>query len=149
MAPALICLQNTIFIGNLQDANSSSATNLPPYAIPYISCDEPEVMQTITNSFNATIDGNVYVAVLYSESHTHCNISAELAGAGWLDLLTVSDRDQAREVAALDLNNNTLGNVQIVPDLAALPPNTDVNPQRRNSPIRESDQLLTSGTPLC
>jgi hypothetical protein len=150
VAPVLICVQNSLFIGNIQDVNASSATDLPAYTIPYISCDEPEVVKAITDSFNSTDDLNVVVAVLYSQSHTHCNISSGLAGARWLNLLTVSDRDQAREIAALDLTNLTAVNVQIRPDLAALPPGTGVTPQRRNSPIRKSDHRpLPPGGPLC
>ncbi len=130
-----------MFIGNLQDVNASSATDLPAYTIPYISCDEPDVVEAINDSFNSTNNDNVVVAILYSQSRTHCNISNAMTFSGWLNLLTISDTGQAREVAALDLNNNPRGNVQIFPDLAALPAGTDMSPQRRNSPIRKFTQL--------
>lgn len=130
-----------MFIGNLQDINASSAADLPAYTIPYISCDEPDVLDAINDSFNSTNDGNVVVAILYSQSRTHCNISNALTVSSQLNLLTVADTGQAREVATLDLDNNTRGNVQIYPDLTALPVGTEVSPQRRNSPIRKFAQL--------
>jgi hypothetical protein len=127
--------------GNLQNVNASMATSLPSFTIPYISCDEPDVMKTITDSFNSTNTRNVLAAVLYSENHTHCKISDSLAVAGWLNLFTVFKMDQARQVAALDLNDS-VGIVKILPDLSSLPPGTDLHPRRKGSPIRKLTNLL-------
>lgn len=121
--------------GNLLSVNASNATRLPAYTISYISCDEPTVLKAITDSFNSTDVSNVLAAVLYSQLHTHCNISRELARAGWLNLFTVLDADQARKLAALGLGGGSLGIVQITPDLSSLPPGTQLNPPRKGSPI--------------
>ena len=138
----LISIQDTMVTGKLQDVNASSATGLPINTIPYISCDEPDAMKAITDFFNSTEDPHVTVAVLYSEFQSHCNISSNLALARWLTLVTVSDVDQARQVAELALNEDSAGDVQIFPDPAALSPVPDISPQRRNSPIRMFAETL-------
>lgn len=125
--------------GNLQNVNASTAIGLTTYTIPYISCDAPDVMKTITSSFNSTDVRNVLAAVLYSELHNHCNISDTLAVAGWLNLLTVSDMKQARQIAGLGLTGDSVGIVQIFPDLSSLPPGTHLHPPRKGSPIRKSN----------
>jgi Ring finger domain len=134
--------------GNLQNVNSSTASRLPAFTIPYISCDDPGVMEAVAESFNSTDEGNVLAAVLYSQLSNHCNISNALADAGWLYLLTVSDMDQARRVASLGLNETSPGIVQIFPDLSTLPPGTNLRPQRKGSPIRKSDSLWRSASSL-
>ena len=123
--------------GNLQNVNSSTATGLSAFTIPYISCDDPNVMEVISDAFNSTDMRNVLAAVLYSETHTHCRISDTLAVAGWLNLLTVGDTEQAKQVAALGLNNDSVGVIQIAADLSSLPPGTRLNPPRKGSPIRK------------
>lgn len=132
-------MQNTMVGGNLQNVNASTASGLTTYTIPYISCDDPNVMKTIGDSFNSTDIRNVLAAVLYSQHHTHCNISSALAVAGWLNLLTVSDMHQAQQVAALGLNGDSMGIVQIFPDLGSLPPGTHLQAARKGSPIRKSE----------
>jgi hypothetical protein len=130
--------------GNLQNVNASNAIRLPAYTIPYISCDESDVTKTVTDSFNSTEISNVVAAVLYSQINTHCNISNALATAGWLSLFTITNVDQARQVAELGLNNESLGIIQIIPDLSSLPPGTQIHPPRKGSPIRKIEQFLGS-----
>ncbi|KAF7503140.1 hypothetical protein GJ744_004282 [Endocarpon pusillum] len=126
---------STIVGGNLQNVNSSTATGLSAYTIPYISCDDSDVMEVISDAFNSTDVRNVMAAVLYSETHTHCRISDTLAVAEWLNLLTVGDMEQAKQVAALELNNDSIGVIQIAADLSSLPPGTRLDPPRKGSPI--------------
>lgn len=95
-------------------------------------------MNVIGDAFNSTDARNVLAAVLYSETHSHCRISDTLAVAGWLNLLTVEDMQQAAQIAALGLNDNSVGIIQIAPDLSSLPPGTRLNSPRNGSPIRKS-----------
>lgn len=138
----LSMIQNTMVGGNLQSVNASTANGLAAFTIPYISCDEPDVMNAITDSFNSTEVDNVLVAVLYSEVQSHCNISNALTVAGWLNLLTVANMDQARRLAELGTQNDNLGMVQIGPDISSLPPGAHVNNPRQGSPIRKSHPFL-------
>jgi hypothetical protein len=131
--------------GNLQNVNASTSIGLPPYTIPYISCDDSDVMKALGNAFNSTDSRNVLAAVLYSESQSHCNISNSLAVAGWLNLFTVSNKDQALQVAALDLNGDSLGVIQISADLSSLPPGTHLHPPRKGSPIRKFQKSALLG----
>lgn len=131
--------------GKLQNVNASTATGLLAFTIPYISCDEPDAMKAIGESFNSTNARNVLAAVLYSRTHTHCSISDTLAAAVWLDLLTVFDMDQAKQVAALRLNYDSMVIIQISADLSSLPPGTHLRPPRKGSPIRESGQPSACG----
>lgn len=129
--------------GNLQSVNASTANGLVAFTIPYISCDEPDVMDAITDSFNTTDVQNVLAAVLYSEVQSHCNISNALTVAGWLSLLTVANMDRARRVAELGTQNDNLGTVQIGPDLSSLPPGAHMNAPQQGSPIRKSNVSRT------
>jgi hypothetical protein len=126
--------------GNLHSVNASTATALPALTVPYISCDEPDAMKAIGESFNSTDPRNVLAAVLHSQTHAHCSISDDLATAGWANLLTVVDMEKAKKVAALELNTNSAGIIQISADLASLPPGTQLRHARKGSPIRECDQ---------
>ena len=134
--------------GNLHSVNASTATKLPAFTVPYISCDEPDTMKAIGDSFNATEPRNVLTAVLYSQTHTHCSISDDLVNAVWLSLLTVFDLDKAKQVAALKLNTESVGVIQISADLASLPAGTQLRHARKASPIREFDldQSVAGGT---
>lgn len=127
--------------GNLLKVNASNATRLPAHTIPYISCDEPSVMEAITDSFNSTDPGNVVVAILYSQVYTHCNISEDLAASGWLNLLTVADTEQAQQVAAIGVSDDSLKSVQITPDPSSLPPGVPAKPPRKGSSIRRFAHL--------
>jgi hypothetical protein len=134
--------------GNLHSVNASTATKLPAFTIPYISCDEPDTIKAIGDSFNATEPRNVLAAVLHSQTHTHCSISDDLVDAIWLNLLTVFDMDKAKQVAALELNTESVGLIQISADLASLPTGTQLRHARKGSPIREfdRDQSLAGST---
>jgi hypothetical protein len=123
--------------GNLQNVNASVARGLPAYTIPYISCDGQDVFEVITDAFNATDIRNVLAAVLYSENHTHCNISKSLAAAEWLNLFTIIDKHEAGLIADLQLSADSLGMVQIFPDLSSLPPGTQLHNHPKGSPIRK------------
>ena len=124
--------------GNLQNVNASTATGLSALTIPYVSCDDPNVVEVIGDAFNSTDVRNVLAAVLYSETHSHCRISDTLAVAGWLNLFTVGDMEEAKQIAALGLNDDSVGIIQIAPDLSSLPPETRLNATRNGSPIRKA-----------
>lgn len=130
-----------MFGGNLVNVNASNVGGLPAFTIPYISCDEPDVMTSINDAINSTeVQNNVLVAILYSETHNHCNISGRLAIASWLSLFTLFDVNKARQIAALQPDDDNLGIIQVSPDLSSLPPGTN---ERKGSPIREFYQNST------
>jgi hypothetical protein len=140
--------KSIVLDGKLQNVNISTATGLPAYTFPYISCDGPDVKDVITKAINSTYAGYVTGAALYTEreSGSHCTISSSLAAARWLSLFTVAEMNEGRRIAALDLNSSSKDTIQIFPDLDTLPAEFELPPQRKPSPIRKSasscEQLL-------
>jgi len=107
-------------LGHLLNVDASNANSIPPQVFSFISCDPEDYSGNLdaTDVFKIVVNSpRADIIILYSERSGHCYASGLSRFQQINGILTTVDPMVASSLARLNLNTNSTGTCQILPDL--------------------------------